>query len=448
MKNIEKADLLITGCSAVMPDASVTEDAAIAVKDGKIVYIGRASEPGAKVGATETLNARGKLAMPGMYDCHTHSVQQLLKGGAVDEPPIVWRRILVPYEASAGDEDRYHAALLYCLQMIRAGVTMFSDAGTVNMEPCVRAVEQTGIQALITQPCWDSDLSLPEAVRDKNAGEALRKAERLYKSFDGYAQGRIRVCFSFSSPDTASPELIRLLGEAAGEYGVRLHTHLCQHIDEVKTCVLKYRMRPAELLESCGVLNDRLLAAHCIHVTDRDIHMMAERGVNIVHCPSSNLTTQGLPKYPAECAAGARVSLGNDGAAVARQDMFYQAQLLKFITHACFATLVYDTVGLSIKEAYEMITINGARALGVRDRLGTLETGKQADIVLVDLRTPALSPSRNILNTVIMAGSANDVSDVLIKGKIILKNREFTGLDEEKILSEGKLRLRKLMEKI
>ena len=125
-------DLLIRDCSAVLPDFHLLEDAAIAVGSKRILEIGPASQVCPKYTPQSVIWAAGKLAMPGMYDCHTHTVQQLLKGGTVDEPPIIWRRILVPYESHMTHEDRYHAARLYCLQALKAGITMFADAGSMD----------------------------------------------------------------------------------------------------------------------------------------------------------------------------------------------------------------------------------------------------------------------------------------------------------------------------
>lgn len=439
MEEKRNCELLLSGCEVVMENHTILPDGAIAVGDKKILDIGPRPALQSRWTPKEMLDCRSKLAMPGMVDGHTHSVQQHLKGGVADEMPIVWRRILVPFESRVDGEARRLASELHCLQMIRNGITTFSDAGTgTGMAELADVVEACGLRANITQPCWDNDPSLPENLRDASPEAALDKMERLYEMCHGRGEGRLQVMFSFSSPDTASERLISLLAEAAQRCGVRLHTHLSQHVDEVRACIMRYGLRPPEYLARCGALHNGLVAAHCIHVTDADLHLMAERGVNIVHCPASNLTTQGLPKVMAESALGLNIALGNDGAAVCRQDLFYQAQLLKIITHACFATPVFETVGLPIGEALDMMTINGARALGLAEITGSLTPGKRADIVLVDLCAVHLQPAKDRLKNLVMAASGQDVSDVLVDGRLLMRERQVLSLNEHDILERAR----------
>ena len=194
-----------------------------------------------------------------------------------------------------------------------------------------------------------------------------------------------------------------------------------------------------------GALGPNVIAAHCIQITDFDIRLMAEYGVNVIHCPTANLQTQGIPKLLAERAAGINIALGNDGATTSRQDMFGQAQLLKYVCQAVYGTPVFEPIVLPLKEAFNMMTLNGAKALGVSDVLGSLEPGKIADIALLNIDKVDYQPSRNILNTMMMVASANDITDVIIGGKVILKDKEFTELDEEKILYEGKAQMQKML---
>lgn len=175
-------DLLIRDCSAVLPDFHLMEDAAIAVSGRRIAAIGPSDQICSRYTSQAVLWASGKLAIPGMYDCHTHTVQQLLKGGTVDEPPIIWRRILVPYESQMTSEDRYHAARLYCIQALKAGITMFADAGSMDMTGTIQAASETGIRASIARVGRDLDSELPSSMCDPNAEQALEAMEQLYKS--------------------------------------------------------------------------------------------------------------------------------------------------------------------------------------------------------------------------------------------------------------------------
>ena len=446
MKQI--CDLMISNCGVVLPDFTLYENADIAVKDGIIVKIGPSPELSMEYQAEEYVDGKGKLALPGLYDCHTHTVQQLLKGGTVDEPPIIWRRILVPYESAMNEEDRYHAARLYCMQALKAGIVMFADAGSMDMSGTIRAVEETGIQAAIARVGRDLDKELPESMCDKTAEECISNQKELYKKYHKAADGRIRIWYSISSPMSASPELVEGIAEAAKEGKTGIHIHLGEHPAEVQTCLQRFGMRPPEFMAAHGALGSNVIAAHCIQITDFDIKLMAKQGVNVIHCPTANLPTQGIPKLLAERAAGLNIALGNDGATSARQDLFQQAQILKYVTQAVYGTPVFEPNVLPLAEAFQMMTSNGAKALGVGEITGRLDTGKAADIILLDVDRVEYMPSRNILHTMMMIATSQDVTDVVIRGKVIIKNRAFISLDEEKILFEGQQQMKKMLKRV
>lgn len=445
MQPTKTCDLLIYDCSAILPGFQLLNHAAIAVEQGRILDIGDSDQLCARYRPKERVQARGKLAMPGMYDCHTHTVQQLLKGGTVDEPPIIWRRILVPYESYLTPEDRYHAARLYCLQALRAGITMFADAGSMDMTGTVQAVSETGIRAAIARVGRDLDPELPSCMCDASAEKSLTAMEDFYREYHGKAGGRIHVWFSLSSPMSSSPQLVEGVAQAAKRRNTGIHIHLGEHPAEVQACLSRWGLRPPEFLDKYGALGKNVIAAHCIQITDFDIRLMAERGLHVIHCPTANLPTQGIPKLLAERAAGLNIALGNDGATSAKQDLFGQVQLLKYVAQAAFGTPVFEPTVLPLAEAFHMMTQNGACALGVGDRLGSLSPGKLADIVLLRIDNVNYLPSRNLLHTVMMVASSQDVSDVIIGGRILLRDGCFTQIDEEAALYEGKLQMQDLL---
>ena len=438
-------DLLIRNCTAILPDFQLAEDVAIAVKGGTILAIGPDTDLGNRYHPKETIRASGKLAMPGMYDCHTHTVQQLLKGGTVDEPPIIWRRILVPYESRMTPDDRYHAARLYCLQALRAGITMFADAGSMDMSGTVQAAVETGIRAAIARVGRDMDPELPASMCDKTPEQSVEAMEDLYRSCHGMADGRIHIWFSLSSPMSSSPQLVEGVAQAARAHATGIHIHLGEHPAEVQTCLARWGLRPPEFLDKYGALGPNVIAAHCIQITDFDIRLMAERRLNVIHCPTANLPTQGVPKLLAERAAGLNIALGNDGATSAKQDLFEQVRLLKYVAQATFGTPVFEPTVLPLAEAFDMMTVNGARALGVSDRLGSLAPGKAADIVLLHTDHVNNLPTRNLLHTLPMVASSQDVSDVMIGGEMVLQNGQFVKIDEEAVLWEGKRQMEAML---
>ncbi len=438
-------DLLIRDCSAVLPDFHLLEDAAIAVGSKRILEIGPASQVCPKYTPQSVIWAAGKLAMPGMYDCHTHTVQQLLKGGTVDEPPIIWRRILVPYESHMTHEDRYHAARLYCLQALKAGITMFADAGSMDMSGTIQAASETGIRAAVARVGRDLDPELPSCMCDPNAEQAIEAMEQLYKSYHNSADGRIHIWFSLSSPMSSSPQLVEGVALSARQRKTGIHIHLGEHPAEVQTCLSRWGLRPPAFLDRYGALGSNVIAAHCIQITDFDVRLMAERGLHVIHCPTANLPTQGIPKLLAERAAGLNIALGNDGATSAKQDMFGQVQLLKYVAQASYGTPVFEPTVLPLAEAFRMITANGAKALGMSGISGELAEGMLADIVLLKIKDVSYLPTRNLLHTMMMVASSQDVSDVIINGNVILRDGKFTKLDEEEILCRGIQQMKHLL---
>ena len=280
---------------------------------------------------------------------------------------------------------------------------------------------------------------------DSDAAKCIHAQEELYRKHHNTCEGRLRVFYSISSPMSASEELVEGIAQAAKEGKTGIHIHLGEHPAEVQTCLSRFGLRPPAFMAKYGALGPNVIAAHCIQITDYDIRLMAEQGVNVIHCPTANLPTQGIPKLLAERAAGLNIALGNDGATTARQDLFAQAQLLKYVTQAVYGTPVFEPTVLPLREAYEMMTRNGAKALGVGENLGTLEVGKTADIVLLDIDKVEYQPSRNLLHTMMMVASSPDITDVVIGGKVLIKEKTFTCIDEERILYEGKRQMKRML---
>lgn len=438
--------LIIKKCSVILPDLTLMENVSIVVDDNRIVKIGDNDTQDNLYNPDEVIDANGKLAMPGMFDCHTHVAQQFLKGATVDEKPILWKRILAPHETKLNSDDIYHAARLASIQMIKSGITTFSDAGTNDMVPAIKAVQETGIRAVLTRPLKDRGMpDLPEYL-DSSPSEAVKKIEDLYKQFHGSSSGKVHIWFSVSTTDTSSPELVELVVQAAQEYNTGIHLHLTQNHNEVRDSITRWDKRPPAYLDEHGLLGPNVIAAHSVHLSDFDIRLLAERGVSLIHCPVANLTYHSFPKVLAERAAGVNIALGNDGAAVSHSlDMFFQAQLLKHASQAQFGIPIFEPAVLPANEAFNMITINGAKALMMGEDLGTLETGKKADIVLIDINQSHFSPNRNMLNTLIMGGSGRDVTDVIIDGNLVLQDREFVEIDEEKVINEAATQLQDIL---
>lgn len=430
----EACDLLIESCTVVYPDMHTEDDTSIAISGNRIVMVGPAAEVAQRYTAQATLDGRGKVAMPGFVDAHTHLAQQLLRGGVVDEPPIIWQRILIPFENTLTEEDLYAGARLACLQMAKAGITCFADSGTGEMEPIIQAAIETGMRANISRMSRDGGSFIPPRFKDP-APVVIRKTEEMYKAWNGAGNGRIEVAFSATSLQTTSPELLEGVAGAAKQYGTIIHIHLAEHLKEVQQCLTQFGGRPVEYLQQHGALGPNLLGAHAVQLSDREIKLLAEYDAKPVHCPASNLGSHGFPKTPTMMALGVTVGMATDGASIIDLNLFEMMRMHKLAINARFGLPIFDPVSLPIDELFRMPTINSAAAVGLRDQVGTIEVGKKADIVLLRWDVPYLQPAQRLFPMLVMVANSRDVNDVVIDGQVIVRDGVHQLLDEAEVMA-------------
>lgn len=430
-------DLIIRDCHVLQPDFSIQKNATLCVEKDRIVKIETDAGLASTFQAETILDGRGKLAMPGLVDCHTHAAQQLLRGGIIDELPMVWARILVPFESNLTPEDVYAGARLFCIENIKAGITTFADSGGPHMEAVAEAAIETGIRANIARSTIDLGEFIPEVMKDASATEAIAKTEALYKNYHNTGEGRVRIWFGLRQAMTSTPELIEATSIRSKELNTGVHIHLAEHLDEVAYCMTNYGKRPAEWFDSFNLLGPNLIAAHSVRLSDGEVKLMAERRANAVHCPRSNLSGHGFSKTPLLLALKANVALGTDGAAGTRLDLFEQMRLLRSGMQARYGIEINDPIAIPIMDLLRMTTIWGARAVMLQDEIGTLEVGKKADLILLGLDKPHLSPSVHLPKTIMMAAGADDVQDVIINGRLIMRDRVLLHLDEHQIRQQA-----------
>jgi 5-methylthioadenosine/S-adenosylhomocysteine deaminase len=296
------------------------------------------------------------------------------------------------------------------------------------MEHVARAVEEAGMRASLSY-------GIIELGDPKRRESELRAGEKLVKECQGKAEGRISTMFGPHAPYTCSPECLTKVKELAKKYKVGIHTHVSESQDEIKQITEKYGKRPVEHLDAIGFLGPEVLAAHCVWLTDREIKILKERGVKPVHNPVSNMKIGcGVAPVPEMLAAGIPVALGTDGAASNNAlDMFNE---MKF---AALLNKVHklDPVAVPAPSALEMATINGAIALGLQDKIGSLEVGKKADIVLVDIKKSHLTPLHNVISHLVYSALGCDVDTTIVDGKILMQERKVLALDEDKVLERA-----------
>lgn len=443
---MEKCDILIRGCRVLGPDMKVSDECTVAIHDSWIKKIGPSAQMEMLYEGTGCLDGKGKLLMPGLVDGHTHTCQQLLRGRVSDEYPMVWTRFLVPFESNLRPEDSNISGQLACLEMIKNGTTAFADSGGVHMERVADAVLESGMRAAIAKSTMDMGNAITGAMKE-TAEEAIRHTRELYDSYDGKGDGRVDIWFAIRQVMTCSKNLIAMVRDSAAELHTGIHAHLCEHKDEVSFCLQNYQLRPAQFLESMGVLGPNLLTAHNVMLSDEDIAVMAKRDVKVIHCPRANLSNHGFPKTPQILGAGASVGLGCDGAAPSNLDLFDEMKVLRYGMMAYWGLPSFNPVVMTCPTLLKMATRGGACALGKGDILGTVEEGKKADVILLNIDQPHLSPTQNLVNTVVEAANGHDVTDSIINGKIVMKDREVLTLDEEKIRREAQIHMDEIVKR-
>ncbi len=419
------ADILIKDGYIITMDAQrrILERGSVAIKGDKITAVGKDVQERADT----VIDARGKAVLPGLINAHTHLSMTLLRGVADDMPLMEWLETKIwPIEKNLTAQDSYLGALLGCLEMIKSGTTCFADQ-YFFMQDVARAVEEAGLRAMLSYGIIEMD-------DPKRRESELRAGEKLVKTCQGAAGGRIQTMFGPHAAYTCSPECLMQVKELAKKYKVGIHTHISETQDEVDKITKKYGKRPVDHLDSIGFLGPEVLAAHCIWLTEKEIAVIRKQGVKPVHNPVSNMkTASGVAPVPEMLAAGIPVALGTDGAASNNSlDMFSEMKFAALLSKAH----KLDPTALPAQVVLEMATINGAIALGLQDKIGSLEVGKKADIVMVDMKKPHLAPLHNVISHLVYSAVGGDVDTVVVDGKVLMRERGVLTLDEVKVLEE------------
>ncbi|MFD1360061.1 amidohydrolase family protein [Lentibacillus salinarum] len=440
--NGKKVDLMIRNASVLTPEMNVKVNQCVVIDHSNILEIGDDELISLSYEARETLNAEGKLVMPGMIDAHMHTCQQLIRGRITDEYPMIWTRIMVPYESNLREEDVKTSAELSFLEMIKSGTTGFIDAGGTYMHKVAQSAIQSGIRGAITCSTMDSGEGIPESMK-KSTEENIRINKELYQNFHGAGDGRLDVWFSLRSIISCSPSLIQSTFEVANELGTGVQTHMNEYPNEVRYCLEKYQKRPFEFLASLNILDVNFLAAHGILLSENEMDIIKDHDIKIAHCPTSN-SGKGFTKTPSLLHKGVGVALGTDGAGHTGLNLFDQMKVLKSLMRAFWGVSIFDPKILPSAKILEMATLGGAKALMRDDILGTLEVGKKADMILVNIDQPHIEPTHNLIHTLIDSCNHQDVKDVIVDGKIVMKNREVLTMDEERIKYESKKQMKEI----
>jgi 5-methylthioadenosine/S-adenosylhomocysteine deaminase len=386
--------------------------------------------------ATDTvIDAQGKIALPGFVQTHIHLCQTLFRGAADDLALIDWLKQRVwPMEAAHTPDSLYASAQLGIAELIRGGTTCALTMETVNHTDAVfQAVADTGFRATVGKCMMDAGADVPATLQEQTDA-SLAESLMLLERWHGRDDGRIRYCFAPRFAVSCTRDLLTRVAEQARARGVLVHTHAAENRDEIAFVEQSTGQRNIAYLHNVGLTGQHIVLAHCIHLDDAEMQLLHTTGTRVAHCPSSNLKlASGIARVTEMLERGISVSLGADGAPCNnRLDMFTEIR-----TAALLQKVQYGSRALPALTALRMATIEGANALGLADEIGSLEIGKKADLMLLNLNRLHTTPQPDLVSTIVYAAQSSDVECVMVNGKILLRDGEFTAINESAIIRQA-----------
>jgi len=429
--------LIQNGTVITMQNRKIIRQGAIAIEDKTIVEVGETNKLKRKYGrGYEKIDAKGRVIIPGLINTHQHAAMSLLRGYADDLPLQKWlEKWIWPIEKHMTTHDIYTGALLTAIESIIGGTT------TVNTmyhytpkENEAKAFADAGLRGIIGHVCF--------SWRKNEDKKAL---EDLAKNWHNKADGLIRVSVDPHAPYTVDPEYMKELKvtreELNDEYGsekapIICHMHVAETSDEAekmrKTFNIPLKNGVMTYLDSLGVLDERLIAAHCVALTDKDMTIMKKKNVKVSHNPISNLKlASGISPVPKMLRKGITVSLGTDSPCSNNTASMFEIMKTTAIIHK---GINKNPTVMPVEQVLEMATLEGAKALSWENEIGSIEVGKKADLSIISLEKPHLCPIYNEASHLVYAANASDVETVIINGRIVMENRKLTILNTEKVM--------------
>lgn len=411
--------ILLKNILAILPNGEKdeVEETSIYIEGNKIAAIGE--EPFG-FQTDKVIDGTDKLVIPGLINCHTHSYMAFMRNVADDLSFMDWLfGTIDPIEQKMTDEDTYWGACLAIIEMMKSGTTCFNDM-QMNIHQTTRAVRESGMRAVICRGLIGSGNDEAGQIRLKQAYEerdAARDCDRLTFALGPHA------------PYTCDEGFMRIVSEEAKKNHMRIHVHLSESVSEIEQIREKYGCTPIEMADRNGLFDVPAIAAHCVQIMNRDIDILKAKEVSVVTNPASNMKLgNGFAPVDQMLEKGINVCLGTDGAASNNSlNMFHELSLL---------TLIHKGVNrtpqcVSAREGFRIATINGARALGLEKEIGSIEAGKKADLAILNLNVPSLTPRNNLIAGLSYSANGSEVETVIIDGKITMEDRKILTMDED-----------------
>ena len=407
----------------------IIPDGLLCVKAGTIERLETLAAEQSPPPATETIDANGGLVLPGLVNSHTHLPMTLFRGLADDLPLDAWlnEHIFPAESAHLHPQNVRWGALLACAEMLLAGTTSCCD-GYFWEEQVAAAVDASGMRAVLAQGVIDFPApGVPDPKKNI-------KAPRTFISRWLNASALITPAVFCHSAYTCSGETLKKAKALCMDAGLRFQIHAAETQSECRQIQQKYKTTPIAYLDDLGILDKDTLLVHCVWLTDDDVQIIAKRKANVAHNPESNAKlAAGIAPLPRLLNAGINVGLGTDGCASNNNlDLFHEMDMAAKI----HKVETNDPTAMNARTVVEMATIGGARAIGLDHQIGSLEVGKQADVIIIDHRSPHLTPMYHPASHIVYTAESADVRDVIVAGRVLVRDRQVLSLDVEEIMSK------------
>ncbi|MCT4621921.1 MAG: amidohydrolase [Marinisporobacter sp.] len=420
-------NILIQNGSVLIFDEEKTliQNLDIAIENGIIKYIGKIPND---FHHDKIINATDKLIMPGLINTHTHLPMSLLRNYADDLPLWEWLTERVwPSESKLTEEMVYWGSLLSIAELIMSGITCFNDM--YNFADIVaKATQDAKMRGCICETLFDK-------TRDDQSN--FKETRDLFRKWHKSNNDRIRIFVGAHAPYTCSPDYLERMIPLAKELNTGIHIHLSESTKEVDDSFDSYGKSPVKHLYDLGLFDVRTLAAHCVHLSDEDLEIFKENHVNVLYNPVSNLKlANGFAPIVKMLKKGINISLATDSSCSNNNlNMFEEIKLTSLLNKG----ITGDSTAVPAETSLKIATINGAKALGIDDKVGSIEVGKCADMILIDLNKPHLCPRHNLISLLVYSVQASDVDTVIVDGNILMENRRLTTIDLNTVMKNIQL---------
>jgi 5-methylthioadenosine/S-adenosylhomocysteine deaminase len=428
---MSKSILIKGGTIVTMDKADSIVRGDVLIRDGRIAEIGGEIDDA----VNEVVEAKGCAIVPGFVQTHIHLCQTLFRGAADDLALIDWLKKRVwPMEAAHTPESIRASAQLGITELIKGGTTCALTMETVRYtEEVLRVVEKTGFRATVGKCMMDKGDEVPRELHEQMRA-SIDESVALIEKWHGQADGRIRCCFAPRFAISCTRELLSEVSRLAKQHEVIVHTHASENRNECEIVERDTGERNVDYLNSLGIVGPHVVLAHCIHLDNAEMETLARTKTNVAHCPSSNLKLgSGIARVTEMLARGIPVSLGADGAACNnRLDMFTEMR-----TAALLQKALHGPEVLPASRALRMATIDGARAMGLAEEIGSLAVGKRADVIVVDLSRPPSTPVNDVVSALVYSAQPSDVRTTIIDGLIVMRDGELLTMNEADVIEEA-----------